>query len=134
MVDMTLQAYTESGAAVSPAIYIHLDIVQTAEPSSAPEIKSLTPLHSTDTYSIFIRQPGTKWSIRGMQTAHRMDMEDLQSALRYIFRVQSVASTTPPELQSLAGKYLRVLAVKTSPDARQEVLQWSISAQVVVNI
>lgn len=131
MADMTLRAYTESGAAVSPAIYIHLDIIQTAEPSSAPEVKTLTPWHATSSYSIFIRQQGRKWSIKGVQVQSRADMAKLQDNLRYLFKITDVASNVPQELQDIEGSYVRVLAVKTSPSAKKEVLDWSLQLQEV---
>lgn len=131
MVDMTLRAYTESGAAVSPSIYIHLDIILTAEPGSAPDVKSLTPLHTSTTYSIFLRQPGTKWTIRGVQVQHRGDMSTLQDKLRYLFKITNVGSNVPQELQALHNKYVRVLAMKTTPSAKKEVLEWSINCQEV---
>ena len=128
MADIQLKAYTENGTVPAGQVIVNLDIVTDATPTESPKIKTLTPIYGRGSYTVFIRQDGTKWSINGRNVDHKDDLRTLRGALQYIFKVVVLNSELPADIVDLDGKFIRILAVSTPERVVDETVAWRISA------
>jgi hypothetical protein len=139
MADMILYPYRESGTTPGWNYRVFLDILQNAKPQDSAEIKTLTPYKANYSYSVFVKQAGTKWQISGIQRldvlegAHWMGWytEYLRTHLQYIWKVHAVDANLPYDVQELLGKYLRVESMSTKEAIKDNIQEFDIIAREV---
>ena len=128
MADIQLKAYTENGGVPSGQLVAYLDIITDATPQESPKIKTLTPIYSRGSYTVFIRQDGTKWAINGRNVTHKDDIRALRGALEYIFKVVVLNPNLPGDIADLDGKFIRILSLAVPLRVVDETVAWRINA------